>query len=83
MGGKCQYGMFKINIFIFLRHSYEYERSFDNKSIQIFDNKSIQILSVFDNKSIQILSVFVMRSLKAYQWKPEGEVTAIVFITHG
>ena len=75
MGGKCQYGMFKINIFIFLRHSYEYERS--------FDNKSIQILSVFDNKSIQILSVFVMRSLKAYQWKPEGEVTAIVFITHG
>ena len=67
--------MFKINIFIFLRHSYEYERS--------FDNKSIQILSVFDNKSIQILSVFVMRSLKAYQWKPEGEVTAIVFITHG
>ena len=75
MGGKCQYGMFKINVFIFLRHSYEYERS--------FDNKSIQILSVFDNKSIQILSVFVMRSLKAYQWKPEGEVTAIVFITHG
>ena len=75
MGGKCQYGMFKINVFFFLRHSYEYERS--------FDNKSIQILSVFDNKSIQILSVFVMRSLKAYQWKPEGEVTAIVFITHG
>ena len=64
MGGKCQYGMFKINVFIFLRHSYEYERS-------------------FDNKSKQILSVFVMRSLKAYQWKPEGEVTAIVFITHG
>ena len=64
MGGKCQYGMFKINVFIFLRHSYEYERS-------------------FDNKSIQILSVFVKRSLKAYQWKPEGEVTAIVFITHG
>ena len=56
--------MFKINIFIFLSHSYEYERS-------------------FDNKSIQILSVFVKRSLKAYQWKPEGEVTAIVFITHG